>query len=145
MISYSIVNTNPAANTKVHCQLENSVLAVDDDEQIRELLSTIISRLGHRCVTAVDGLDALQKLKEYTFDLVITDINMPRMCGIELIKRIVSYFKGVDVIAISGHLDRYRYADIVAIGASDLISKPFSVDELGAKISRIIHGTDIQK
>ncbi len=145
MISCSIMNNTLAANTKVHSQAEYSILSVDDEEQIRELLSTIISRLGHRCVTAVDGLDALQKLKEYTFDLVITDINMPRMCGIELIKRIVSDFNGVDVIAISGHLDRYRYADIVAIGASDLISKPFSVDELGAKISRIIHGRGIQK
>jgi CheY-like chemotaxis protein len=116
MISYSIVNNIMIAKTKVHSQAEYLILAVDDDEQIRELLSTIISRLGHRCVTAVDGLDALQKLKEYTFDLVITDINMPLMCGIELIKRIVSDFKGVDVIGISGHLDRYRYADIVAIG-----------------------------
>ncbi|MGB6376145.1 MAG: response regulator, partial [Syntrophobacteria bacterium] len=80
-----------------------SVLCVDDDPGIRELLHEIITRLGHRMITAVDGIDALEKLAADHFDIVITDINMPRMDGIELIKRIKTDFNDVDVIAITAY------------------------------------------
>ena len=122
----------------------HSILAVDDNEQIRELLSIIIGNMGYRYVTAVDGLDALEKLEKDTFDLVITDIDMPRLNGIELIKRIVSDFDAVEVIAITGSRDRYGSADIVALGAIDLIYKPFDLDGITAKINQVIDGRSSQ-
>jgi diguanylate cyclase (GGDEF)-like protein len=115
-----------------------SVLCVDDDPGIRELLKEIIARLGHSIITAVDGIDALEKLADDHFDIVITDINMPRMDGIELIKRIKTDFDDVDVIAITAYEMTYKYTDIIALGASDFISKPFNVDELEAKLNRIL-------
>ena len=115
-----------------------SVLCVDDDPGIRELLHEIITRLGHSIITAVDGIDALEKLAADHFDIVITDINMPRMDGIELIKRIKTEFDDVDVIAITAYEMTYKYTDIIALGASDFISKPFNVNELEAKLNRIL-------
>jgi CheY-like chemotaxis protein len=115
-----------------------SVLCVDDDPGIRDLLKEFISSLGHRVITAVDGIDALEKLADGHFDIVVTDINMPRMDGIELIKRIKTEFDDVDIIVITAYAMTYKYTDIIALGASDFISKPFNIDELEAKLNRIL-------
>lgn len=115
-----------------------SVLSVDDAEDVREMLHEVISHLGHTSVAAVNGVDALEKLGENHFDIVITDINAPRMDGVGLIKRIAADFSETDVIAITGFQTEYNYTDIIALGASDFISKPINSDELEAKIKRII-------
>ena len=117
---------------------QQSVLSVDDDGELRELLHELISQMGHASVTAADGVDALEKLEEKQFDIVITDINMPRLNGVELIKRIASDFSDTDVIAITGYQMKYNYTDIIALGASDFISKPINIDEFEAKIRRVV-------
>jgi len=115
-----------------------SLLCVDNDREVRELLHEVIIYLGHNSMTAVDGIDALEKLADNHFDIVITDLNMPRMDGTELIKTIKTEFDDVDIIAITAYEMTYKYTDIIALGASDFISKPFNVNELEAKINRII-------
>ena len=115
-----------------------SVLSVDDDIEMRQLLTEVITLLGHNNVSAADGMEALEKLAETQFDIVITDISMPRMDGLELIKRIKSDFGDIDVIAVTGYHADYRYTDVIDVGASDFISKPFNVNELEAKLNRII-------
>ncbi len=117
---------------------QQSVLSVDDDGELRELLHELISQMGHASVTAADGVDALEKMEEEQFDIVITDINMPRLNGVGLIKRIASDFSDTDVIAITGYQTEYNYTDIIALGASDFISKPINIDEFEAKIKRIV-------
>ena len=117
---------------------QQSVLSVDDDGELRELLHELICQMGHASVTAADGVDALEKMEEKHFDIVITDINMPRLNGVGLIKRIASDFSDTDVIAITGYQTEYNYTDIIALGASDFISKPINIDEFEAKIKRVI-------
>lgn len=117
---------------------QQSVLSVDDDGELRELLHELICQMGHASVTATDGVDALEKMDEKQFDIVITDINMPRLNGVGLIKRITSDFSDTDVIAITGYQTEYNYTDIIALGASDFISKPINIDEFEAKIKRIV-------
>lgn len=114
------------------------MLSVDDDGELRELLHELICQMGHASVTAADGIDALEKMEEKQFDIVITDINMPRLNGVGLIKRITSDFSDTDVIAITGYQTEYNYTDIIALGASDFISKPINIDEFEAKIKRIV-------
>lgn len=114
------------------------MLSVDDDGELRELLHELISQMGHDSVTAADGVDALEKMEEKQFDIVITDINMPRLNGVGLIKRIASDFSDTDVIAITGFQTEYNYTDIIALGASDFICKPINIDEFEAKIKRIV-------
>jgi two-component system cell cycle response regulator len=114
------------------------ILVVDDDEHIREILHEIVTQLGHRSITAVDGSDALEKLTEHHFDIVITDLRMPHIDGIELINRMKADYEDVDVIAITVYEAEYSYTDVIGAGASDFIAKPFKDNELQAKINRII-------
>jgi len=114
------------------------VLSVDDDQDLRDLLHELIIEMGLISVTAVDGMDALEKMEEKQFDIVITDINMPRLNGIGLIKRIAAEYSDTDVIAITGFQTEYNYTDIIALGASDFISKPINMNEFEAKIKRIV-------
>lgn len=115
-----------------------SILSVDDDMEMLDLLHEVVSQLGHDSMTAVDGVDALEKLEENQFDIVITDISMPRMNGIELTKRIKADLEDTDVLVVTGYQEEYKYTDVIEIGASDFISKPFNINELEAKINRII-------
>lgn len=125
-------------NVDMGNRAQQSVLSVDDDGELRELLHELICQMGHASVTAADGIDALEKMEEKHFDIVITDINMPRLNGVGLIKRITADFSDTDVIAITGYQTEYNYTDIIALGASDFISKPINIDEFEAKIKRII-------
>jgi two-component system cell cycle response regulator len=117
---------------------QQSVLSVDDDRDLRDLLHELITGMGLISATAVDGMDALEKMKEDQFDIVITDINMPRLNGIGLIKRVAAEYGDTDVIAITGFQTEYNYTDIIALGASDFISKPINMNEFEAKIKRIL-------
>jgi len=121
-----------------------SILTVDDDAEMLNLLHEVISQLGHTSVTAVDGIDALEKLQENQFDIIITDINMPRMDGIELTKQVKADFEDVDVLTVTGYETEYKYTDVIEIGASDFISKPFNINELEAKINRIIRERELR-
>lgn len=125
-------------------QTSSSVLSVDDDEEMIGLLHEVVSQLGHVSVTAVDGVDALEKLGESEFDIIITDISMPRMNGIELTKRVKTDFEDIDVVVVTGYQEEYKYTDVIEIGASDFISKPFNINELEAKINRIIRERELR-
>ena len=128
----------PQSSPLGHYKGKLQVLAVDDDQEIRELLVEILTYLGHTIVTAEDGIDALEKLSHQHFDMVITDLKMPRMNGIELIKRIKTDFEDVDVIAVTVYGSEYDYTEVIGVGASDFVDKPFNADELEAKINRIV-------
>ena len=125
-------------------QTSYSVLSVDDDEEMIGLLHEVVSQLGHVSVTAVDGVDAFEKLGESEFDIIITDISMPRMNGIELTKRVKADFEDIDVVVVTGYQEEYKYTDVIEIGASDFISKPFNINELEAKINRIIRERELR-
>ena len=121
-----------------------SILTVDDDAEMRQLLDEVVSQLGHTSITSVDGVDALEKLGEDQFDIVITDINMPRMNGIELTAQIKANFEDIDVLTVTGYETEYKYTDVIEVGASDFISKPFNINELEAKINRIIRERELR-
>ena len=121
-----------------------SILSVDDDPEMLHLLHEVVSQLGHTSFTAVDGVDALEMLEENQFDIIITDINMPRMDGIELTKQVKANFEDVDVLSVTGYETEYKYTDVIEIGASDFISKPFNINELEAKINRIIRERELR-
>lgn len=125
-------------------QTPYAILSVDDDAEMLGLLHEVVSQLGHNSVTAVDGVDALEKLVDDHFDIVITDISMPKMNGIDLTKRIKTDLEDVDVVVVTGYQDEYKYTDVIEIGASDFISKPFNINELEAKINRIIRERELR-
>lgn len=116
---------------------KGNVLIVDDDSMIRDMLEETIRRTGYSCCLANDGEDALEKLSGQEFDVVVTDIDMPVMNGIELSKTIKSKFT-TDVIVMTGQIRSYQYAEIIDIGARDFVEKPFSPKEMILRIDRVI-------
>lgn len=115
-----------------------SILVVDDEPQVCEILSDALAAHGHEVETASDGIDAMAKLKNQRFSVVITDMDMPKMDGLDLIEHIVGNYQGTDIIAITGHIMKYKYTDVVSAGAADFITKPFTLNELEAKLNRVI-------
>ena len=124
-------------NEEVPQSLSQNILVVDDEQSIRDILSEALSHMGHRVETAVDGLEAVGKIENGNFNIVITDMMMPRMDGMELIRYLVEHQKRIDIIAITGHTMSYQYTDVIAAGAADFIAKPFTINELEAKLKRI--------
>ena len=114
-----------------------TILVVDDDELVLEALALLVSSFGYVCLTAVNGLDAIEKLKERQVEIVVTDVVMPEMDGLELLAYIKDHYTQTDVIVATGYTDKASYADVIRAGAIDFIKKPFERDELEAKLNRV--------
>ena len=122
-----------------------TILAVDDEELIRRFIDTFLSRLGYSCVTAVDGIDALDKMKENKIDAVITDIKMPRMDGILLTKEISTKYPGVPVMVMTAFDEEYSAGTAISLGAREFIKKPFSPEEFAIRLNKMISDSEIMK
>ncbi|MEF3168501.1 MAG: diguanylate cyclase [Deltaproteobacteria bacterium] len=114
------------------------LLLVDDDASILTLLSEFVEGMGYPYSTASDGVEAMEAMERQPATVVITDLLMPRMDGMDLLKRIKSRWPDTDVIVITGHTREFRYTDVVREGASDFLQKPFSLDEFEAKLLRVL-------
>jgi putative two-component system response regulator len=114
-----------------------NILIVDDEPMIRDLLENTMERTNYSCCFAENGAKALGMLSEQSFDVVVTDIDMPIMDGIELAKQVKSRFTA-DVIVMTGQIHNYQYDEIINIGASDFVQKPFSPREMILRINRVV-------
>jgi len=124
---------------------DESILIVDDDEEINTVLEKILNSLGFSVRSVLGGEDALRFLNDMTFTFMLTDMRMPHMDGMELIKKVSDGFPDVSIIAMTGYSEGYRYIDVLNSGASDFIKKPFESDELEAKIRRIINERNLKQ
>ena len=113
---------------------EISILCVDDNQEIRELLQVIVARLGHNSVTAMDGLDALGQLKDNTFDIVITDLKMPRMDGEETFDELRRIDDTVPVIVTTGFGGQQCAERLCALGLAGFVQKPYQSHSLAEKL-----------
>ena len=116
----------------------NKILIVDDDQVTLELMGTYIASFGFDHDTASNGLEAVEKLKKNNFSIVFTDMIMPEMDGMLLLKHIRENYPKIGVIVITGYGHTFTYTDVIRAGASDFISKPFNADELEAKLNRLV-------
>ena len=119
------------------------MLLVDDDKSIREILAGLIAIFGHDYETAKDGVEAIAKLKQKTFHVVLTDMIMPNIDGMELLKYINANYPKIKVMVVTGYERTFSYTDVIKAGASDFISKPFNTDELEAKINRLVREIEL--
>ncbi|MCE5244371.1 MAG: diguanylate cyclase [Syntrophobacteraceae bacterium] len=122
-----------------------NILVVDDEQQVCDILAEALTFMGHTVRVAKDGLEALQVMEKFSFDIVVTDMDMPRMDGMELIRHLVTDRNAIDIIAITGHSMKYKYTDVVAAGAADFITKPFTLNELEAKLNRLIRERHLRR
>lgn len=123
---------------------KESVLVVDDDPYLRETLVKLLMAIGFSANASSNGLDALQELEKGEYSFMLTDMKMPGLGGIELIKKTKDEFD-VNIIAMTGYAEGYKYVDVINAGASDFIKKPFGMEELEAKVRRIITERNLKK
>jgi two-component system response regulator PilR (NtrC family) len=114
------------------------ILVVDDDESIRDVLTESITSLGHEVNTAVDGLDGVAQYKSGEYDVVITDLKMPRMDGLELLQEIKKYRKDTIILVITGYPTIDSSVQAIKMGAYDYITKPFRIEELEIVINNAL-------
>jgi len=114
------------------------ILIVNDEESIREMVGKIMNQMGHEVVTAKDGKEALEILRKGPFTILITDVKMPEMDGFELMKSARAEFPTLPIICMTAHGASHTYTDLVASGAADYITKPFTLDEMSAKLNRVL-------
>jgi signal transduction histidine kinase len=113
------------------------VLVVDDEPPVRKMLKIILEHAGYDCDVASNGEEALRILAENKIAVMITDINMPGMDGIELTRKVKAQMD-VDIIVITGQGQDHSYAKIITAGASDFIEKPVATNELILRLQRVL-------
>ena len=112
---------------------KRNILVVDDEPQITRVLKTTLSSQGYGIRTATDGKQALQEMKGWSPDLVITDLRMPNMDGLELCRAIRAESR-VPIIVLSVKGEETIKVESLDAGADDYITKPFNVNELLARV-----------
>ncbi|NCG22420.1 MAG: response regulator [Rhodobacterales bacterium] len=118
--------------------MSKRILIVDDEPSIRKVLSAHLKRMGHQVAVAVDGMDGVAQLTHEPFHLVISDLKMPRMDGMELLAWATKEQPGLPVILITAHGTVDTAVEALKIGAFDYISKPFDQEELQGTIAKAL-------
>ena len=114
------------------------VLVIDDEPGVRELISEALSLSEINAVQAADGLEALSFLRRERFDLLILDINMPKLDGLALLEKLRSEGMSVPVLMLSARADKADINQGLRIGADDYLTKPFSIEELVLRVKAIM-------
>jgi len=121
------------------------ILVVDDEDMIRDLCSHILSSEGYQVTTASNGTEALEELSRAAPDLMITDIRMPGIDGLELFERVKAREQDIVTIFITGHGTLETAIDSLMRGVDGFILKPFTQKELLGAVNRAINSSRIKK
>jgi two-component system, NtrC family, response regulator AtoC len=118
--------------------LRSKILIAEDDDLTLELLATVLRREGHEVVTATDGREALDRMAAGGFDLVLSDIQMARASGLELLQAVTLNFPDTPVILITAYAEPGAAMDAIAGGAADYLAKPVDVVALRTTVARAL-------
>jgi two-component system OmpR family response regulator len=114
------------------------VLVIDDEPGVRELIGEALSISEIAAVQAADGLEALSFLRRERFDLLILDINMPKLDGLALLEKLRTEGMSVPVLMLSARADKADINQGLRTGADDYLTKPFSIEELVLRVKAIM-------
>ena len=116
------------------------ILAVDDSASMRQMVNFTLKGAGYEVVQAVDGIEALEYARLHSVDLVLTDVNMPRMDGITLVKelRALPAYRYTPMLVLTTESSQDRKMQGKQAGATGWIVKPFNPDQLLATIARVL-------
>ena len=115
-----------------------TVLIVDDEEAFRYMLSSLLADAGYSVETASDGVAAINAVQTKLFDVVLCDVKMPKVDGVEVLRFIKSTFPGIEVVMLTGAADIKLAVDCMKIGAYDFVTKPASSEDLLTRIQRAL-------
>lgn len=121
------------------------ILIVDDEEDFLFSASIALRQAGYEVVEAADGGEALSRTREFLgagdrFDLLLTDLRMPFMCGLELLVALRELGIDIPVIAVTGFCDDALRADLMKNGCTEFLEKPFEPSELVARVRMVLEG-----
>ena len=116
----------------------NRILVVDDEEVIRTLLREILVGEGYEVTTAADGQEAIDFLEREQVDLVMTDLVMPRVNGVEVIRASKRVNPRCPVIVVTGYPSVETVVRVTRLGAADYITKPFNVDVVKITVAKLL-------
>jgi len=124
--------------------MARNVLVVDDEHLIRQIISIILKSAGYKVVEAVSGNDAFSKMTGRDFALVITDLRMPGMDGIEFIKQLrsESAYRSVPVIMLTSEFSDFKKSEAEIAGVSEWIVKPFIRQQLLQTVRKFMGNRD---
>src|SRR4030067_244288 len=114
------------------------ILVVDDDDPIRFLLMDTLAALGYKACGAINGEEALTKVAQEGVDLVVTDIRMPRLNGVDLLKQIKEKFPDLPVLIITAYNYTYTKDQVLQSGADGFLAKPFRISKIEEQIRSIL-------
>jgi DNA-binding NtrC family response regulator len=114
------------------------ILVVDDEEGARELFNTILTDEGYEVSLAPGGVEALELFKSNPFNLVITDIKMPVMDGLQLLQEIRKMGSKTDVIMVTAYGEVETYLKAMSLGAAEYINKPIRIKELKRIVYKVL-------
>lgn len=117
---------------------KDKILIVDDEPSMREFLEIMLTREGYKVTAASNGRDALNMLNKQMYDLIISDIQMPGMGGLELLKSIKDVSPDTEVIMITAYASTETAVEAMKEGAYDYITKPFKIDEIRLIIKKAL-------
>ncbi|MCF7807460.1 MAG: response regulator [Candidatus Marinimicrobia bacterium] len=121
-------------------EIKGLVLVIDDNEEVLEFMVEALSENGYECLRSQDGEKGLQLLQETDVDLVITDIYLPQINGLDLIQKMREFKPEIKILAISGDFKQHKHDSLKwakSLGAVDSLEKPFSYSELIAKVAKL--------
>ncbi|MEW6188158.1 MAG: response regulator [Thermodesulfobacteriota bacterium] len=121
------------------------ILVVDDDQQIRELLLDFFHQLGFEVTTAANGVEALGKFSPDDTDCILSDLVMPDMGGLELLKKIKTQAPKIPFLVITGYPSIETALEVMKQGAYDYITKPFQMEDVRIKVERALQTQALQK
>ncbi|MCA9321455.1 MAG: response regulator [Planctomycetes bacterium] len=112
-------------------------MLVDDEPRLRRTLATFLIHHNMDVATAQDGLEAVTLLRNRSFDLVVADVSMPRMGGLEILDRIRRLHAATDVIVVSGLLEIQQAVEAMRLGAVDFFTKPYNFEKILFSLERV--------
>jgi len=114
------------------------ILVADDDRTVANTTAKLLHRtLNADCCVVFTGDEAVEELRNKPFDVLVTDMRMPGLHGLELVEQVVSEWPKLPLVVMTAYTENFQYVDIIRAGASDFIVKPFRSEELEAKLVRI--------
>lgn len=115
-------------------QKKAKIMIADDEERLRVTLGRMLTARGLDVVTLASGQEALERLKSDSFDVVLLDLRMPGMSGLETLARMKEVDPSVEVILLTGHASMEAAREATKLGVYDYLLKPCSVDEIILRI-----------
>ncbi len=123
---------------------KSRILIVDDEQGIRELLTIELAKLGHTIDTASNGEEAISKIQSEKYDVVITNIKMPKHDGLEVLDTVKKVSPETEVIMITGYATVENAVEAMKNGAYDFIQKPFNIDEVIALLEKALEKSELK-